>query len=249
MSTTGLIASFGSGLLIAKGSAAPSQPIIFGALQDIQLNIDRKIESLMGQNQFPILSAAGSASIKGTAKAGQVSGPLYSSLVLGVTPATGTVQIAYAEAHSVPAVTTYTITVNNSATFVADQGVVYAATGIPLVPVASGPTQGQYSVSAGVYTFAAADASAAVQISYTYSSTTAGSTITFGNPLQGVQPVFSLIVQRSFNGTGERFLLPNCIAGKLSLPTSMAKWAISQFDFEAFAGSNGGNPMTIYTDV
>lgn len=249
MSTTGLVASFGSGLMIAKNTAANSQPIIIGALQDIQLTVDRKIENLMGQSQFPILSAAGSASIKGTAKMGQVSGPLYSSLVLGVTPAAGTVSIAYAEAHNVPASTPWTVTVTNSATFVADQGVVYAASGVPLTPVASGPVAGQYSVAAGVYTFAAADTGLAVQISYTYSSSTAGSTIAFGNPLQGVQPVFGLIVQRSYNGVGERFLLPNCIAGKLSLPTSMAKWAVSQLDFEAFAGSNGGNPMTIYTDV
>ena len=34
--------------------------------------------------------------------------------------------------------------------------------------VASGPTTGQYSVSAGVYTFAAADTLLGVLISYTY---------------------------------------------------------------------------------
>ncbi len=47
-----------------------------------------------------------------------------------------------------------------------DQGVTYAATGVALVPVASGPTVGQYSVSTGLYTFSAADAGKGVLISY-----------------------------------------------------------------------------------
>ena len=51
----------------------------------------------------------------------------------------------------------------------------YASTGVQLTPVGSGPTVGQYSVSAGVYTFAAADASAALLISFLY--TTPGSTV------------------------------------------------------------------------
>jgi hypothetical protein len=48
-----------------------------------------------------------------------------------------------------------------------DQGVTYA-TGAALTKVASGPTVGQYAVALGLYTFAAADAGAAVKISYGY---------------------------------------------------------------------------------
>jgi hypothetical protein len=48
-----------------------------------------------------------------------------------------------------------------------DQGVTYVS-GTPLVPVPSGPARGQYSVSAGKYTFAAADAGLGVLISYGY---------------------------------------------------------------------------------
>ena len=48
-----------------------------------------------------------------------------------------------------------------------DQGVTYA-NGTALVKVATGPAVGQYSVAAGIYTFAAADAGAAVLISYGY---------------------------------------------------------------------------------
>ncbi len=49
-----------------------------------------------------------------------------------------------------------------------DLGVVYAATGIALSPVAIAPGAGQYSVSGGVYAFSAADAGQAVALSYGY---------------------------------------------------------------------------------
>ncbi len=47
------------------------------------------------------------------------------------------------------------------------RGVSYA-NGTPLEAVGSAPTQGQYSVAAGTYTFAAADANAAVLLNYGY---------------------------------------------------------------------------------
>ncbi len=246
MSQTANYASFGSGVLIAKTTGGAVIP--FGALQDVQLEIAGKNEELFGQYQAPLLVARAQVKYSGKAKTGYVSGPLYSQLFFGVTPTAGTVSLAYQEAHSVPASTPYTVTVTNSATFVADFGVSYANTGVQLQEVASGPTQGQYSYAAGVYTFAAADASAAILISYTYTQASVGSTIVVPNQLQGVQPTFSIILQRSYNGTGERFLLNSCISSKLSLPTAMAKFAITEMDFDAFA-PNGGSPLTIYTDA
>ena len=246
MSQTAQYASFGAGILIAKTAAGV--PVPFGALQDVALEIAGKNEELFGQYQAPLLVARSQTKYSAKAKMGYVSGPVYSQLFFGVTPSTGTTSLAFNEAHNIPAATPYTVTVTNSATFVADFGVTYAATGVALTPVASGPTTGQYSFAAGVYTFAAADAGLAVNISYTYTAASVGSTMVIPNQLQGVQPVFSVILQRSWNGTGERFLLSNCIASKLSLPTSMAKFAISEMDFDCFA-PNGGSPLTIYTDV
>jgi len=63
----------------------------------------------------------------------------------------------------------YTVSVANA--FAVDLGVTYASSGASLTKVASNPALGQYSVSsAGVYTFAAADAGAAVKISYRYAA-------------------------------------------------------------------------------
>lgn len=251
MSQTSFYESFGSGILLAKPLVANGQPIAFGALQDVTLELSGTTKTLFGQNQFPIAAARGEIKISGKAKVGQIAGPIYSSLFFsGASTSVGTTSIAYGEAHSVPASTPWQVTVTNGATFVEDMGVVYANTGVPLTPVASGPTQGQYSVNTatGVYTFATADASAAVAISYTYTQSAVGSTIAVGNPLQGVQPVFEVILSRGYNGVGERFKLWSCIAGKLSLPTKMADWGISEFDFDCFANA-AGNTISIYTDV
>jgi hypothetical protein len=62
-------------------------------------------------------------------------------------------------------------TVQNAAAFSIDQGVTYASTGAALKSVAANPTTGQYSVNnqTGVYTFAAGDDGAVLDISYAYS--------------------------------------------------------------------------------
>ena len=231
--------SFGSGLLFATNTAANSTPVQFGTLQDVTLDISRTIKELYGQGQFAVAIGAAQQKITGKAKVGQVNGQLYNDLFFGGTSATGQTLLAYNEAGSVPATTSYIVTVVNSATWVEDQGVLYAATGLPFKKVASAPTIGQYSVAAGVYTFAAADASAAVLISYTWTSASVGNTITTGNPLQGVQPTFTMIVQRQYNGVQESFKLWSCIASKLSLPTKMADWGITELDFSCFADSAG----------
>jgi len=249
MSTTNYTATFGSGILIAKNNAAGAQqPIIFGALQDISLEFSGTNAELEGQYQIALLVARAKMKISGKAKMGYLSGPLFNSLYFGTTSSTGTVSLMAAEAGTIPAVTPWTVTVANSTNFVADQGVVFADTGVPLTPVASGPTTGEYSVASGVYTFSTADANKKVQISYTYTNSTAGSTIVVANPLQGVQPEFSCLVSTGYNGTGIRYMLNHCIASKLTVPSQLGKFAISEFDFDVFGGSNN-QPMTIYTDA
>jgi hypothetical protein len=49
-----------------------------------------------------------------------------------------------------------------------DLGVTYTVSGAPLTPVSASPGAGQYSLSAGIYTFSAADAGQPVSISYGY---------------------------------------------------------------------------------
>jgi hypothetical protein len=73
-----------------------------------------------------------------------------------------------AEAATVPA-NPGPYTVQTVESFVSDQGVKYASSGIALAKVTGVPALGQYSVSAtGLYTFAAADQGVAVLLSYAY---------------------------------------------------------------------------------
>lgn len=62
----------------------------------------------------------------------------------------------------------YTISVAQAANFAGDSGVKFSIGNVPLTLVTTNPATGQYAVSAiGAYTFAAADTSRAVKISYT----------------------------------------------------------------------------------
>lgn len=72
------------------------------------------------------------------------------------------------EAHTIPGSIAYTITVDETyGQWAQDDGVVSAA-GVVFTKVTGSPSAGQYSVTNGVYTFNAANASTAMLISYSY---------------------------------------------------------------------------------
>ena len=239
------LGSFGSGIMYATPSGG--SPIQFGALQDISADISRTTKSLYGQNQQPLAIGGGEIKAAIKAKMGFVNGSVYSDVFYGVANSTGTIKLAQNEPGSVPAATTYTVTVANSANFSKDLGVTYA-NGNPLKQVASGSeAAGAYSVSAGVYTFSSADASAKVLISYEYTDSSNGTTLSVGAIQQGVQPIITLDLFRGYNGTGERHRFWACVCSKLSIPTKLADFGISELDFEAFL-DNSNRFHDVYTD-
>ncbi len=166
---------FGSGVLI--GTPSGGSPINFGLAQEVTLNIATTTKPLFGQNNFPVAIGSGTRKMSGKAKLARISGQALGNLFFGVNPGAGGVQTQFGEITSVPAVSPFTYSTTFHSMFVADQGVVYAATGLPLKAVASSPAVGQYSVAAGVYTFSSADAGAAVLVSYTYTVSGTGENI------------------------------------------------------------------------
>ncbi len=73
------------------------------------------------------------------------------------------------ETQTVPAVAPFQLTaLAPYGPWASDLGVAYAASGAALTPVAIAPGAGQYAVSAGLYSFSAADAGQAVTIGYGY---------------------------------------------------------------------------------
>ncbi|HXP74620.1 MAG TPA: hypothetical protein VN823_10785 [Stellaceae bacterium] len=233
--------SFGSGVLFGtRTDIANATPIRFGALQDVSIDFSFTLKELYGQYQFPLAVGRGAGKIQGKAKFAQINGTTLNSLFFGQAQATGQTLTSLTEAQSVPASTPFTVTVANAATFAVDLGVVYAATGLPLAKVASAPAQGQYAVSSGgVYTFASADANAAILVSYTFTQTTSGSSATISNQLLGAAPTFQANFYETFQGKQVNLQLNQCVADKLTLATKLEDFTIPEFDFMAFADAAG----------
>jgi hypothetical protein len=231
---------FGAGQMFGtRTDIAGATPTRLGALQDIAIDFSKELKELYGQGQVAIVLAAAKLKITGKAKFALLNGKSLNDLFFGQSVSPGQAATVPAEAASVPAVTPFTVTAANGVSFAADLGVVYAATGLPLVRVASGPTLGQYAVSgAGLYSFAAADADAAVLLSYTYGAP-GGTSIALTNQLMGTTPLFSLVLTEPFQGRQVNLTLNACVSQKLSFATKIDDFTIPEFDFAARADAAG----------
>ena len=243
---------FGSGVALAapqptSGNPAPDPtPLGIGVLQNIKLTLGADIKSLFGINQWAVDTAIGKRTIKGSFEFAQISNLLMSQLFFGdgTTAATVDTTTFPGEAHSVPATSTYTITVTNSAlTPLVDYGVNFQTTGQPLVNVGAGSltAAGQYKVnlSTGVYTFDAADASAAAYINYSWTPASGGNTLTVASHAMGWGPLIALNLVFPYEGGGLGFYLPNVRLGKIDVATKLEDYAMYTTDYEGFAGPNG----------
>jgi hypothetical protein len=236
--------AFGSGTLIAKRTdISGTQPALLGTLQDISIDFDRKIETLLGQYSTAVAAGGGEFKITGKAKFARLQAAQINNLFLGQTLTTsGMLEMTTGESDIVAS---GAITVANGANFVDDFGVFNAATGVQLTPVASSPTAGVSYVppsgSPGTYSFATGDNGVTYLIYYSY-TTTSGNKIALSNQLMGPVPMFEVSLKETFNyfGTNKDLLikLNACFSPKLSLPFSNQKFAIAEFDFQAIADAS-----------
>src|SRR5215469_1186787 len=241
---------FGAGALWGTRSDTTGSgigPDQFGILQDVQIDWEWTTKELYGQFQFPVDIARGQGKITGKAKFARIFGAIYGDLFFGQTPSSGQLTVSENEAATIPATTPYTVTVANAANYADDLGVFYAGganAGQRLTRVTTPSAAGQYSVNlaTGVYTFAAADASASVLVSYLYAPST-GKKLVVTNQLMGFTPTFkaTFYTQKSTLGVpaGLALVLNACTATKLSLPTKTDDYEIQEFDFSAFADASG----------
>jgi hypothetical protein len=230
---------FGGGSLWGlRTDITGAQPVKFGALQDVQLDFSGDIKELWGSGQYPLALARGKMKLELKAKFAQINGLIFNQLYFGATLSTGQILLAESEAGAIPANSPYTVTAASAATWVKDCGVFYAATGLPLAPVASGPATGQYSVAAGVYTFSSADKGLAVLLNYEYSAAT-GSSIAIANPRMGSTPTFQAVFSQPYGGKQATFQLNNCASSKLSFPSKQDDWTINEIDFTVGADASG----------
>ena len=242
--------SFGSGVLIGtRTDIANATPINFGLVQEVQLDLQFTAKELYGQYQFPVAIARGQGKASGKAKMARVSGLAFNNLFFGASLIAGQLATAFGEAQSVPASTPFTVSVTNAGQWQDDCGVVYAASGLPLAKVASAAAAGQYSVAAGVYTFNASDAGAAVLISYTYNVAGSGQQLTLANPLLGTTPTFQAQLYTSFQGKPVNVKLFNCVSSKLAFATKLEDFVIPELDFDIFANAAGNVLQWSFAEV
>ena len=241
--------AFGTGTLIAKRTdTTNTPPFMFGVLQNITLDFDQKLESLLGQNKVAVAIGDGELKITGKAKFARLQMTLFNNLLAGQTAATGTLDMASTGEAVTLASTTYVVA-NAALTPLEDFGVFYAANGVQLTPVASAPTVGQYAFNAstGTYTFASGDSGAAVYVYYSFSGAS-GSKLVYANQLMGTSPIFEIYFKTTASNFGTPKIvtikLNACKSSKLALSFTNQKFAIPEFDFQAMADA-AGNVFTL----
>lgn len=246
------VALFGPGILCVRRIDIPNQGSInVGRAQEFSINLKASSKELYGTNQLPDLVARSTMKCTGKIKSARLSALAMNAAFFGQTLQSGGFQWNSNEVHSIPATTPFTVTVTNSATFDQDLGPIYAATGQPFVLVASGPTVGQYSVSAGVYTFAAADAGVSVSFNYT-STVTTGQSLIFTNQPIGTTPVFQLDYWNNVNqptATPWACRAFACVSDSFGLQFKLEDYAMPEIDFGMFCNAAGNLMEMVWSNT
>lgn len=218
-------------------------PRRLGAFQEASFDSSADRKMLYGANSYPLAVGRGKAQVSLKVKAAQFSVDQWNAVFVGQNSnvTTGVVSaVADTQGATIPGTPfTITPTVPSSGTWSRDLGVTDGS-GAALVRVASGPTAGQYSVTAGVYTFAAADTGKQVFISFAYTatSTTAKSLIVNNVPM-GQAPFVQLDLLCNYGGNKLLVTLFQAIAAKASFGTKLDDFANAEFEFEGFVNSAG----------
>jgi len=218
---------FGPGILyLTRTDIANATPTNVGYVNEFSTDFTFSTKELYGQN-----------------KAATLSGQALNSLLIGGTWTAGT-QYEMASTAATPIPTTpyeITPTVPSSGTWNSDLGVVNAATYEPLTQVPSAPTAGQYSVSAGVYTFSSADHGSAISViitySYTFASGATGQSMTITNQPIGTTPTFQLDYKTALYGSTYYIRLFQAVANKWTMGHKLEDFAMPEYDFSFFANA------------
>jgi hypothetical protein len=242
-----MLPAFGPGaIFLQRTDIANATPVNVGRANEFQLDQSFSKKELYGQNQFPLFVARGTAKFTAKAKAALVSGIALNSAFFGQTMAAGQQATALSESGTIAS---GAYTVANHASFVADLGVVYAATGLPLSFVASGPAAGQYTESAGVYGFNSGDNGKAIFVTYTYSVASAGQSLALASPALGVTPTFQLWYYTSTNNVPLNIQLYACVSDKLSLAFKLEDFMMPELSFSCFANAAGNVGLYSFGEV
>lgn len=234
------VLEFGTGLLYGEPTSGnlPTSPTpVRLLLQEVSIDFKGDLKKLWTQGQMPIASARGKLDVTGKAKIVNYDPDPINQLFWAQNIATGMVIPVDKELDLLAANAT-SITVTNSATFDTDNGVVFASgtkAGQMLLRVNASPAISQYSVNttSGVYTFNAADNATTMAISYTYSNSTRGKTITLTNQTMGYAPVCRMDMWGTFRNKILGIRLNAATLGQWTYPSKLEDFWVSDITFDA----------------
>ena len=235
--------NFGLGGLYLLDSESPTQATQVGVLKDVTLDISFDTKELRGSYTFPVDIAKAGGKIEGKAKFAQISGRLINEIIQGTLTTGATVIGSNNEAGTIPA-SPYAVTVANTTGW-SDLGVYNVTTSKFMTRVASSPATGQYSAAAGVYTFAVADTTNKVQISYSYTSAT-GNTVTLTNNLMGSGTTYVVQLYNTYKTKNVGVKLYAVTLGKYSFSMKNVDFTDEDLDFMGFADANN-DVISLYT--
>jgi hypothetical protein len=225
------VIEFGTGLLYATPNAGnlpvdPSPTRLL--LQEVSIDFKGDLKKLFTQYQMPIATARGKIDITGKAKIVDYDPDPINQLFWAQSVAAG-IQIPVDQEVDTPTGAGVTTTVANNATFAQNNGVYYSGgtkAGALLLQAPTGTTQaslttGLYTVNttSGVYTFSTADNNIAMAISYTYTNSTRGKTISLANQTMGYAPVCAVDMWGIFRSKYLGIRLNSCTFGSWTYPS------------------------------
>lgn len=248
--------TFGAGRAFAIGNYANPTPARLPVPQSQSIDFKRKVESLFGEKQLAEAVAAGEMEVTAKVEYSKTNARVLADLMFGDGNTTGSYQQANNEAQTVPAVSTYVVTVANATNFLFDLGVRNATTGVIMTCVAAGSEVAgvSYSVATtgankGKYTFAAMDANANVLISYGWNLTTAGETINLLNQDQGPTTSFQSTHVLPWGTEQDMFVFYNCIASASSISAKKSGFGSSTLDYTAAVNTSGSLGIASFAEA
>lgn len=236
------LAIFGPGILIAtRTDLTINTPINIGYAQELSFEFSGSNKQLYGQNQLPLVAAR--ATVKPTAKfkAAVLSGLALNNIFWGQTFASGGIAWNIDSTFSVSTTST-NVTIGSSSTFDANLGIKYAATGLPLIRVATGSeVAGSYSQTGNVAAFATADSGVALKITYTNTNLIGQNLLVTNQPI-GTTPTFQLDYYTNLNQPAAKPYIVRvyqCIASKYTQAFKLEDFMTPEFELDIFANASG----------
>lgn len=234
---------------LPDGSSTNRTPVRIGNLKNITVTDVAIINAASTQLEYPVVPTIAGRQITCVAQLGSLNGWILNQVIYGRNLVAGMTKVDRDREYTIP-VTPFQITVTppSSGTFSMDLGVVDRTAGTVMKLVTGTPTTGQYSIASNVYTFAAANAGATINISYTYTVAT-GNTMTISNEFKGRAPSFMVVLNGIHKNREMTMILNELVTERFALPTVLENFMVMDLEFTGFANTASGEIGTISLEV